>query len=365
MGRHTRLEISESALLHNLKTLKVVNGGAFFCPMIKANAYGHGLAIVARAVQRATVDMVGVALLEEGVALRELGFQFPILTFAPLSPGDGEIYQRYNLTPVLGRFGDFEALKTFRGAVHLKFNTGMQRLGFDRPAIPELKLKLKEHPQLQVTGLCTHLSHGEDALDDTGPTSHQFRLFIEMSHGFPGVKHAHKSSTLAVSAVQTKIHPEVGARPGISVYGLPHDGHRTAPGLKAALKWVTELTHFHRVEKGESVSYSGRWTASRRSWIGVVPMGYGDGYLRTLSNKGQMLFRGTKVNVVGSVCMDYTLLDLTEACKDSEPKVGEEIVVIGSQGNASISAADLADLAGTISYEITTAISSRVSREAV
>lgn len=364
--RPTRVEIHRDTLLANLKTLKAANGAAFFCPMIKANAYGHGIEIVAQAVETAGADMAGVALLEEGVELRRLGFQFPILSFAPLTPGDAEILDSQRLTPVVGRFEDLQVLGKFSGSVHLKFNTGMQRLGFDREQIPELKRRLKALPQLQVAGLCTHMTHGEDILDDTGQSSHQFRLFLEMSNGFPGVKHAHKSSTLAVcAAAGTKVHPSVGARPGISLYGLPHDGHRTAPGLKPALRWVSELTHIHRVEKGESVSYSGRWTASRRSWIGVVPLGYGDGYLRALSNKGYMLFRGERVPVAGSVCMDYTLLDLTDACKDGDPKPGEEVVILGQQGGNEIGAADLADLAGTISYEVTTAISRRVAREAV
>lgn len=366
MSRPTRVQVSSEALTHNLKNLKRANGSAFFCPMIKANAYGHGVGIVASAIEKMGADMAGVALLEEAVELRRLGFQMPLLSFAPLSRGDAIVLESQEITPVLGRFEDFQILSKYSGRVHLKFNTGMQRLGFDREQIPELKRVLGSRPDLIVTGVCTHMTHGEDILDDTGQSAHQFRLFLEMSNGFPGVRHAHKSSTLAVcAAADKKIHADIGARPGISVYGLPHDGHRVGPGLKPALRWVSELSHIHRVEKGESVSYSGRWTASRRSWIGVVPLGYGDGYPRALSNKGQMLFREERVPVAGSVCMDYTLLDLTDACREGEPKVGEEVVVLGSQGNAEIGAAELADLAGTIAYEIVTAISVRVPREAL
>lgn len=366
MSRPTRVEIQTEALRHNLEILKAANGSAFFCPMIKANAYGHGLGIVAGVVEKVGADMAGVALLEEGVEVRRLGFDIPILSFAPLNPGDTETLESQRITPVIGRFEDFKVLSRFSGSVHIKFNTGMQRLGFDQEQIPELMRTLKARPELQVVGLCTHMTHGEDILDDTGQSAHQFRLFLEMSNGFSGVRHAHKSSTLAVcAAAGNKIHAAIGARPGISLYGLPHDGPRVAPGLKPVLRWVSELTHVHRVEKGESVSYSGRWTASRRSWIGVVPLGYGDGYPRALSNKGQMLFRGERVPVAGSVCMDYTLLDLTDACKDGDPKAGEGVVVIGEQGAARIAVYELADLAGTISYEIVTAISARVAREAV
>lgn len=306
----------------------------------------------------------GVALVEEGVELRRLGFNLPILVFAPLNPGDASAVQEQQLTPVIGRFEDLAALPKTAMAVHLKFNTGMQRLGFDPEQLPELREKLKSARHLTVAGVCTHFTHGEDVQQTAGPTAQQFDKFLMMSEGFPGVRHAHKSSTLAAAGL-SKVHREVGARPGISVYGLPHDGNRTGAGLEPALSWHSQLINIHQVEKGATVSYSGRWTAARRSTIGVVPLGYGDGYSRSLSNKGQMLFRGHKVPVAGSVCMDYVLLDLTDACHEGMAKAGEEIVVIGQQGASEITAWDLAEKMGTITYEIVTAISARVGREVV
>jgi alanine racemase len=366
MLRRTHLRIDTSALRHNLNLLKKWNGPAFFCPMVKANAYGHGSDLVAHVVEDNGCSALGVALVEEGVALRASGIKTDILTFAPLSMEGAQVALKNAITPVLGRFEDLIALDRARidGTVkaHLKFNTGMQRLGFDLGDLTKLKSELKARPWLSVEGLCTHFTHGEDAALEDGPTRSQLARFDQMTAGFPGFKHAHKSASLAVLEGK-ELQPALGSRPGIGIYGLPHDGRALGKDLRPALTWVTELIHLHTVEKGESASYSGRWTAQRRSVIGVVPMGYGDGYMRALSNKGAMLCRGRRVPVVGSVCMDYTLLDLTDV--GAELKAGEPIVVLGRQANEEISAADIAEWAGTIAYEVVTNISARIPREAV
>lgn len=362
--RPTRVRVDTAVLKQNLAALRSINGSAFFCPMIKANAYGHGIREVAPTVAASGADAAGVALIEEGIELRRIGFKLPVLTFAPVQSGDADALREYKLTPVLGRFEDLENLGNQPAQVHLKFNTGMQRLGFDFDQLPELHERLKQAAHVKVAGLCTHFTHGEEAAKPQGPTAKQFQTFLEMTKGLPGVKHAHKSATLA-STELNKVHAEIGARPGISIYGLPYDDGKTGAGLKPVLSWHTQLIHVHQVESGESVSYGARWTAARRSTIGVVPMGYADGYFRSLSNKGSMLFRGKKVPVAGTVCMDYVLLDLTGACTDGAAKPGEAIVVIGRQGSSEIQAADIAALAGTIEYEVVTSISARVSREAI
>lgn len=368
MNRRTRARIDISALRHNLELLKKWNGPAFFCPMVKANAYGHGELLIARAVEQASVSAMGVALIEEGVALREGGIKSPVLTFAPLAPEGAAAAVKYQLTAVIGRFEDIAAFDRVKPeapvGVHLKFNTGMQRLGFDSEEIPRLKSELQARPWLKIEGVCTHLTHGEDALTPGQPTQKQLAKFLEMTAGFPGVRHAHKSASLAVLKAD-RPNDGIGARPGIGIYGLPHDGRTAGEGLRPVLTWTTEIVNVHTVEKGESVSYSARWTAPRKSVIGVVPMGYGDGYMRILSNKGVMLCRGKKVPVVGSVCMDYILLDLTDICAEGKVQPGEHVVVLGRQGSEEVSAADIAELAGTIAYEVVTNISRRVARETV
>ncbi len=362
MARRTRVQIDCEALRENLRRLMKINGTSFFCPMIKANAYGHGVGIVSRVLQEMGIQAAGVALYEEAAEIRDLGFDFPLLVFGPTSNEDAKLAAKLRVTPVVGRFEDLEALESagFKGEVHLKFNTGMHRLGFDETDLPSLKSKSFS---FRVAGVCTHFTHGEDAGDENGPTALQVQRFLTMAKDFPGVRHAHKSATLATMTGLKNRHPEIGARPGISVYGLPYEGRATGPGLQPVLRWVSELVDLHTVERGESVSYSARWTAERRSIVGVVAVGYGDGYARSLSNQGEMLFRGQKVPVIGSVCMDYTLVDLTDACAGQDARLGEEVVMIGRQGTAEIAAADLAEKMNTTVYEVVAGIGPRVRRE--
>jgi alanine racemase len=371
MAGLTRAEISVAALQNNLRLLKAWTGeGRFFCPMVKTNAYGHDDVLVSLTAQAEGADAVGVARVEEGVRLRRKGVQLPILTFVPLLKDSAALAVQNGLTPVLGRLEDLKVLSGLGSAqtvgIDLEFKTGMQRLGFDESDRAALRSALAAHPQLRVDGVCTHLVYGEDAAQTGGFSQRQLEKFLKMTAPFPGVRHAHKSSSLIALAQEGRSPAgDIGTRPGIAVYGLAHEGHQVGPGLQPVLRWVSELATVHRIEKGETVSYGGRWTAPRRSWVGVVPVGYGDGYMRVLSGKSRMLFRGARVPVVGSVCMDYTLLDLTDVCQDKAPQHGEEIVILGTQGSETVHAVELADLAGTIAYEIVSGIRQRVPREAV
>lgn len=368
MLRSTLVQIDRSALTHNLALLKKWNGpGSFFCPMVKANAYGHDEVLVARILEDFDVDAIGVALYEEGLALREAGIRAPILVFAPMGRVAASAAITHQLTPVLGRGEDLETLIQISGRssvdVHLKFNTGMNRLGFDENELDRLKTKLKDNPTVAVKGVCTHLAQGEEAHQPESFTQKQLAQFERMAAGFPGVRHAHKSLSL-ISLAQNHIakDPQIGARPGIALYGLGI-AQPEKMDLRPALRWSTRLIRVHNLEKGENAGYSARWKAPRKSVIGVVPVGYGDGYFRSLSGRGEMLFRETRVPVVGNVCMDYILLDLTDACRGENPRPDEVIIILGSQGRERITAAWLAERAGTIDYEIVTAISRRVPRE--
>lgn len=367
MKRRTQVRIDTAALRHNINLLKSWNGDDFFCPMLKANAYGHGDELVARVCEEVGVSAVGVATIEEGEQLRAAGIQVPILAFAPLSPESAQAAIKSLITLAIGRFEDIAAIeRVHQGkpiSVHLKFNSGMQRLGFDVVQLKQLKSELSAKSWLQVEGVCTHLTHGEEAAVANGPTQTQLLQFAKMTEGFPGIRHVHKSASLAV--LQNRKVPGTGSRPGIGIYGLPHDGRAVGEGLRPVLTWMSELVNIRTVEKGETVSYSGRWTAHRRSVIGVLPIGYGDGYMRSLSNKGAVLCRGQRVPVVGSVCMDYIMVDLTDIAGEGSLQPGESVVVLGRQGNQEVSAADIAEWADTIAYEVVTNISRRVAREAV
>jgi alanine racemase len=242
----------------------------------------------------------------------------------------------------------------------------MNRLGFDLSEMAKLREVLSSSPNVRVEGVCTHLSHGEEIDQAQGISQQQLHRFNEMAKDLPGVRHAHKSASLATLARKgLKKNDNLGARPGITLYFLTFDEDLSGPGLRPALRWKSALVRVHQVQKGEGVSYGARWIAENPATIGVVPVGYGDGYLRAYSNRAKMLFRGAQVPVVGSVCMDYTLVDLSNVCRDQPAQPGEEIVMLGQQGNAEVSAATLAAIAGTITYEVVTGIRRRVRREAL
>ena len=235
MFRPTRIQIDAQAVHHNLNVLRECNGHeAFFCAMVKANAYGHGAVHIAHLLERLVPDLnLGVALVEEGLELREAGVRAPILCFAPFTKAAASAMLTHQLTPVVGRFEDLHALTAVMGKsgvdVHVKFNTGMNRLGFDAFEVGELKATLQRHPQIRVLGVCTHLTHGEEAHESEGFTQKQIRRFITMSEAFPGVRHVHKSSSLAVLAERgLRKDPALGARCGISLMAWP----TTAPELR-------------------------------------------------------------------------------------------------------------------------------------
>lgn len=359
--RATRVLLDSSAILDNVAKFKSWLGDqAFICPMVKANAYGHGVGLVASILARAPIDALGVALVEEGVQLRQLGYNGKILSFSPLTRDSARVCMESRITPVVGRIMDLESLEKtgFAGGWHLKFNTGMQRLGLDRKDIPQLKSWMSRNSQSSLEGVCTHLTHGYEA-DDLGSfTEQQIRAFDEMSEGLPGIRHYHKTASLL--ALQDKARGSIGARPGLGIYGLAECTDRNTEHLRPALSWTTQLTHIHDVPKGQHVSYSARWQAPRDSRIGILPVGYGDGLRRRLSGKGQVLIAGQRAPIVGSICMDYTLVDLTEF--KSTPAPGSEVILIGRQCADEIRAIDLANWCDTISYEIVTGIQDRVLR---
>lgn len=367
MFRPTVATIDLTSLVHNARVLKQWAGDrSFFCPMIKAEAYGHGSVQSALALEAAGFKTVGVALVEEGIKVRHGQFVGQILIFGPLEAGALVALKEYRLTPVIGRWEDLEKLEHSQQSwsLHLKFNTGMNRLGFPASDAEKLSQRVLKNKNFKLEGIATHLSHGDDGDQRQGFTAKQLEVFKNLSQYFPGVtRHCLNSSGLISHLEQPQsLREALGARPGIALYGLSSGAEPIRAELKPVLGWKTKLAFVQNVRAGQGVSYSARWVAGQDSVIGVVPLGYADGYMRALTNKSQMLWRGHRVNVVGSVCMDYTLLDLSAGAKHGAPNVGEDVVVIGEQDKRHITALDLAQLAGTISYEIVTNISARVPR---
>lgn len=374
-SRASRVLVNLHFLRSNYRSLKALSSSSFFCPMVKANAYGHGMIPVVRALQEEGCRQVGVALVEEAVQLRSAGLdKIQILIFGPLSVRDVDTLFAENLTPVVSRLEDLQLLGRALGRqtlpIHVKFNSGMNRLGFALRDAEAVKKFLQQHAQFELQGVCTHLLQGSDAAQRDGFTKRQITLFREVSQLFGGVDiHVHNSSSLIAHwshGLNSEL--ELGARPGIALYGsLPEvdvvDGKARSllQGLKLypVLALESEVVRIHELEAGEVVSYGARWKATRNARIAVIPIGYGDGYPRLLTNRAQVLVNGRRCAIVGTVTMDYIMADITG---QDAVRVGDQVVVVGDSGKESITAKELADLVDTIDYEILTRLGSRLPR---
>jgi alanine racemase len=357
--RPTWVEVDLEAIRHNAKILKPEN--AELMAVVKANGYGHGDVQVARAAIEAGATWVGLASVEEGLKLRGAGIEAPILVLSELPPGSEAIALAHRLTPTLYSEDGLDRLSgAARGPmpVHVKLDTGMHRVGVWPPEeAPAFALRVLE-AGLEVEGLFTHFARSEE---DEVTTKEQLERFLEAAEAVrsagvsPRVLHAANSGA-------TILHPESHldlVRPGIALYGIePGPGVGTHLGLRAALAWRSQVSAAKRLPAGESISYGHRYRLERDAWVATVPVGYADGYPRQLTNLGEVLIGGRRCRVAGTVTMDQLIVD----AGDMEVQVGEEVVLIGSQGSQTIGADALGRLFGTIGYEIVSRIGERVPR---
>lgn len=376
--RGTHVEIDFAALEHNVRWIQQSFApGTFLCPMVKADAYGHGDVAVAGALESFGVKHVGVCLLEEGLALKNggIGGGAEILVFGGFDKSGAAEIVRHGFTAVLSSWNQIEQLEhaaTSAHPIHLKFDTGMNRLGFDVKDARKIFDRIAKNPKFKVKGVLTHLFHGEDSMNAAGDTAGQLAKFEPVAKLFegPGVEvHALNSAGLLGSIAVGAGHPlkarNWGLRPGLLIYGANPGGPPMSLPIKPVMSVRARSSVLHEVRKGASVSYGPSWRAPRDCTIAVVPIGYGDGYHRHLSNKGTALFAGHRVPVVGTVCMDFLFLDVTDvASKVKTSSTGYEVVLFGSSAEttASVSVEELAAQAGTIPYELMISVGRRVPR---
>jgi alanine racemase len=357
----TVVEIHLPSLRHNLQEVTRRVGAAAIMAVVKANAYGHGAVPVSRALLAAGTHQLGVATVEEGLELRHAGVTAPILVMGGLC--DIPAIQQFNLTPVLPSRDAVEtaarlaAPRTAPLRVHLKIDTGMSRLGL----IPDEALALLRAgwpPNLHLEGVMSHLASADDP--DGRATEEQlarFRAFLEAIQAAglnrPAAHIANSAGILRFPSSHFDL-----VRPGLMLYGYA-SGPLPCADLRPALTWKSRVMQIKQVNAGQRVSYGGTFVASRPSTLAVLPVGYADGYSRALSNKGHVLIGGRPAPVVGRVCMDLTIVDVTD-----HPAVrpGDEAVLLGRQGSAAITADDLAAWQDTISYEVLCRIGPRVTR---
>ena len=357
--RPTRVEVDLDAIRHNVRLLKPA--ASELMAVVKADGYGHGAVPVARAALEAGATWLGVALVEEGIELREAGIDAPILVLSELPPGSEHDALAARLTPSL--YSE-EGLARLGGAaagepvpVHVKVDTGMHRVGVHPAENTVSFVQRVAEAGLVLDGLWTHFARSED---DEVQTKEQLTRFLsiadEVRAGGAEPRLLHAANTAA-----TIRHPEAHldlVRTGIGIYGLePAPGVGT--GLRPALAWRSAVTFVKRLEAGEGVSYGHRYRLDQDAWIATVPVGYADGYPRTLSSRADVLVGGRRCRVAGNVTMDQSMVN----CGDLEPEPGDEVVLLGTQGAETITAWELAGLTGTVSYEIVTRIGERVPRE--
>ncbi len=374
--RPTRAEINLEALRHNARVVRKHAGPARVWAVLKADAYGHGAPAVARTLERdRRVDGFCVALLEEGVELREAGIVAPILVmgghYSESRDAHEEVIAR-GLVPVVHDLGQIAAFARLVRAgvasgpidVHLKVDTGMARLGVTMQALPALAARLGEFPEVRVRGLMTHLACAEEA--DAAETAEQVRRFeaataLLAARGVvPDVRHAANSAALLRGEAMFD-----AVRPGISIFGVSPrvSDEPLAPELKPVMRVRTEIVALRTLEPGAAVGYRATWQAGGPARIATIAMGYADGLSRQLGNRGHALVRGKRAPIVGAVSMDMAMIDVTAV---DGAAVGDEVVVLGAQegplGKDAIAADEIAAHAGTIAWEALTSISRRVPR---
>jgi alanine racemase len=359
--RPTRAEVSLAAIANNVRVMRGLVSRSRLYAVVKADAYGHGLVPVARCFEQQGVDGLCVALAEEGLQLRACGITAPILV---LSGAYGDAYERVlaaHLTPVIHSFYQAEAFARAGldrpVSVHLKVDTGMGRLGVTMHELGALLDALRGLPNLRIDGVMTHLSSADS---DADVTRAQLECFEQAVRAIRAAGHAPKlvhaaNSAGALGFVEAR---QSLVRVGIALYGVPPvEGQ--AEGLQPALRLRTEVLALRELQTGSAVGYDQTFRASRDCRIATVPIGYGDGLMRAASNRGAMLVREQRCPIVGRISMDLTTIDVTDV---PECAIGDEVIVIGSQGSSAITAQELARACDTIAYEVLTNISPRVPR---
>ncbi|MBK8011903.1 MAG: alanine racemase [Deltaproteobacteria bacterium] len=358
----------DAARSNTMAVRRKVGEGVKIMAVVKANAYGHGLVPMAKAFLDYGVDELGVAFLEEGILLRKAGIRAPILVLGGIIGNQIVHFLDYDLQLTassvfkLQQIDDVAAQTGRRASVHLKIDTGMERIGvhwYSASSLFETALRAKH---CVIRGVFSHLASSDSS--DPSFTETQLARFSEAldffpRHGLP-MPVRHIANSAAILQHPTSIFEMV--RPGLILYGVcPSMRLAHALALRPALSLRTRIVYFKVVRAGASVSYDRTWTADRDTRVVTLPVGYGDGYPRGISEKAQVLIHGKRYPVVGRITMDATMVNLGE---DSAHN-GDEVVLLGAQGDDCISVEELADWLGTIPYEILTMINTRVPRSYV
>ena len=359
-------EIDLAALHNNVNVLRRQAAPANVAAVVKADAYGHGAVTIARAALQAGASSLCVFTVREAVELRQSGIDADILCMGPVLDGDPAAIAQHNISVVadsadtIARLAAAAEAAACRVRVHINIDGGMQRYGLTHEQALALAEIIRSHPSLGLDAVFTHFPDAGNP--EREPSIEALQRFQQTAdHIGAPIRHAAASAaTFNLSEASLDF-----VRAGIALYGMdpaPELNSAAAAQLQPVLSWRTKLLSIRDVRKGESVSYGGHWTASRDSRIGVTGIGYADGLSRSLASGGELLIRGKHAPIRGAICMDSTMIDLTEI---PDAQSGDVITIIGSDRGQSISAWDVARQLNTIPYEIFTSIAARVPRRMV
>jgi len=365
--RPTLAEIDLAAIRHNVRQIRAtLSPSTYMVAIVKANAYGHGATQVSAAALAAGANFLGVAIPEEGAALRESGFTVPIFVIGLALPEQAQLLIDYDLIAAVSTLEAAQALSeaarrsAHRAKVMVKIDTGMGRIGVRPDEALSFMQELLDIPGLELRGAFTHLAKA-DSWDKTHAHNQldQFHAVVNKiaaaGISLPWISAANSATIIDLPRGHFNM-----IRPGIILYGLPPSREmRQGLHLLPAMQLKTKIVFIKQAAAGTTVGYGCTYTVPQATFLATLPVGYADGYSRQLSNKASVLIGGRRRPVVGRVCMDQIIVDLGPSC---DAKIGDEVVLFGRQGNEEITATDLADLAGTINYELVCAISPRVPR---
>lgn len=365
--RPTYVEIDLVALAHNYAQItKTLGEGCQVLAVVKADAYGHGVEHVVPALVEAGTEWFGVALVEEGVELRQAGVRQPILVLGGVWPAQIDSLLHYDLTPAIYNLETARQLGARAAELgrdcryHLKVDTGMGRLGFLPDTLPEVLGVLRQFPHLHMEGFFSHFALADEPGHPFNTTQiDRFRsvLTAVRQAGFAPefIHHSNSAAHFTLDLPECNL-----VRPGIALYGaLPSEQFREQLDLRPVMSFRSRVAQIKQIPAGSGISYGHRYVAEKDVTIAAIPVGYADGYNRLLTNRGRVLVRGQYVPVVGTVCMDWIMVDVGEV---PGVTIGDEVTLLGRDNGHIIWAEEWAEQVGTISYEVFCSISKRVPR---
>lgn len=377
-NKRTWVELSRDHVLHNVGTLReLVGPDKIICSAVKANAYGHGMEQIAPLILEGGADWLGVDCLEEAMQLRESGVQAPVYIMGYIELNELEVAVKNGFHFVVYNQETFDKLKELteqlgmEALTHLKLETGTYRQGVAEEQLPDIIENYRDNTHLKLVGLSTHFANIEDTTDHSYAAGQleQFQKMVAMvkQAGFEP-QYRHCANSAAVILFPHTYFEMV--RPGIANYGLwpsketllSARQEQRVVELKPVLSWKAKIASVKTVPEGESISYGCTYKTTRETREAIIPVGYVNGYKRSLSNSGHVLVRGKRAPVLGRVMMNMMVVDVTDI---PGVQVEDEVVLIGRQGEEQITADELASLQGTINYEITTQINPTIDRRVV